>query len=477
MRRAALRLASVPLLAGCAYFNGVYNARQAEKHGDAMRRTGRSAEADSLYTIAAQKAESVLAHYPKSRWTDDALFIAGWAWAMSDRCDRAEPRLVAFLARGGGDEERFARALLARGVCRVREQDYREARAMLAPVTQVADKRIAGDAALWAAVASIRLGEPDSARVYLRHANAGRAEWELARVFLAMGRAAEAESVLARRAAHGDYRPDLLAALRTLWQRGRAAGVERIVARYDASRTSAEDRARLHVAVGQLALDAQHDSAARAHFAAAARLTRDTLVQRDAAAHLTLAELHDLTSIADVETVIARGRARGAGSALQRRLEDNVLLLQMLHDRDDGSGAALFLAAEVARDSLRAPALSGALFQEVAALPRSSLAAKALLAVAQLDRGERRSADTTLVAGASFGVVAPPAAEGGDSTLTYDPVEQLLARTWATVVAQYTDSLKRLRPDSAAAAAGSTGTPGSAQLPAGRRPDSLSVPE
>src|SRR5581483_12107541 len=108
------------------------------------------------------------------------------------------------------------------------------------------------------------------------------------------------------------------------------------------------------------------------------------LLLRDVSARLTQAEVAPLASIVDVASVVARGRERGAGSPIQRRLEDNVLLVQMLAGHEDGTGAALFLAAEVARDSLHAPVLARALFERVAELPRSPLSAKALLAAAQL---------------------------------------------------------------------------------------------
>lgn len=457
MRRAALLLAGLPL-AGCAYFNGIYNARQAEQKGDALLRAGRSADAGSLYTVAATKAESVLAHHPGSRWTGDALLIAGWSWAMAAQCDRAEPRLSAFLIRSPEEEPRLARATLALAVCRVRQGRYAEGRALLAPLTKFPDRRVAGDAALWAALASVSLGEPDSARAYLRGAhdarNEARAEWALARAFLDRGDVTAAESLLVRRAADGDFRPDLLEALRTLWEAGRAPAVSRIVTRYDASRAPAEDRAHLHLLAGELALASDRDSLARVHLAAAQRLSRDSAVVREAHARLTLAELRGVSSLVDVETIIARGREGAAGTPLQRRLDNNLLLLRMLYDHDDYTGASLFLAAEVARDSLRALALARTLFTEVTTLPGSPLAAKALLAARQLEpdsaAASRARADT-VVAGAAFGSLADPHEPA--TAPTFDPEALLLQRTWATVTARYADSLRHLHPTSDSASA------------------------
>jgi hypothetical protein len=449
MTRPVHLLALLPLV-GCAYFNGVYNAHQAAKRGDKLARAGRTSEAVALYTTAAEKAETVLVHHAQSRWIGDALFIAGWSWAMAAKCDRAEPRLVAFLTRTREAESRLARATLALAVCRIREHRYAPARALLAPLTKLRDSQVATDASLWAARASVALGQPDSARVYLRGTNAARAEWHLVEAFLASGQYAPAESLLARRASRGDYRPDVLDVLRTLWDAGRATAVQRIVDRYDRTHTAAEPLARLHLLVGELSLTAGSDSSARMHFAAAQRLSRDTAVVREASAQLTVAELRRLTSLVDVQNVIARGRGLANGGARQRRLDDNLLLLEMLHDQSDHTGASLFLAAEVARDSLRARALAHALFKQVAALPESPLASKALLAAGEL---EPDSADIYRRRAREQSSVTPSRlrsdSAGGASIA--DRAQSLLVQRWTSTAREYEDSLRKLHPEPAPA--------------------------
>lgn len=472
MRGAALLLAT-GALSGCAYYNGIYNARHAARRGDALMHAGRRVEADSLHLLAAAKAESVLAHHSRSRWTHEALLIAGWSWAMAARCDRAEPRLAALLGGEAREEPgaQVERARLALGICRVRQGRGAEGLALLAPLAELPDRELARDAALWAALASIDLGERDSANEYLRDADEPRAEWEVARALLARREFAAAESLLERRASQRDFHPDVLAALRTLWGAGRTYGVYRVVWRYDVARAPARGRARLHLLVGELALGSRQDSVARVHLATAHRLSRDTLVTREAGALLTLAELAPLASLIDVSNVIARGRERAAGGALQRRLEDNLLLLTMLHDSPEQSGAALFLAAEVARDSLRAPALAHAFFDRVASIPRSPLTAKALAAAAQLPAEfpgghHAHVGEEALIAGAAFGDIGPAGATDRASA-GLEPAERLLHDTWLAVVALHADSIRRLRP---AASAPSTGD----HLPA--RAGELAIP-
>ncbi len=452
MMRLVPLLALLPL-AGCAYFNGIYNARQAEQKGDALRRSGRTAEAESVYAIAAAKAESVLVRYPHSRWRGDALFIAGWSWAMAARCSRAEPHLEAFLTRGEVTETALARATLALAACRVQEGEAAQGRALVAPLVHSPDRHLADEAAVWAALASARLGELDSTQAYLRQVAGrparARAAWMVVSALLERGDLPAAESILVQRAAQGDYQHDLLRTLRALWNAGGAERVARIVERYDSSRISSDDRARLHLLMGELALAAGRDSTARVHLMIARSLARDTVVLQDASAGLTQAELASLTSLVDVANVVARGHERGGGSPIQRRLEDNVLLLQMLDAHEDGTGASLFLAAEVARDSLHAPALARTLFERVAELPRSPLSTKALRAAAQLGPGPASGSGAPrdrVIAAAAFGeLVAGSRADsaGADST---DPVEVLLDRTWRAVTAVYADTLRRLRP-------------------------------
>jgi hypothetical protein len=145
---------------------------------------------------------------------------------------------------------------------------------------------------------------------------------------------------------------------------------------------------------------------------------------------------------------------------MQRRIEDNLLFVRMLDAKPDATGASLFLAAELARDSLRAPALAHTLFRKLEATqPSSLLAPKALLAAAALmpDSSEAyrtrivtvhsRSPYALLVAGADVPFEA-----------VYRQTDELLRNAWNLGIAQFTDSIRKLRPPA-------PGTPGS-QAPA-----------
>lgn len=329
VKRAAPLLA-VALLGGCAYFNGIYNARQAERRADKPAARGRDGEAAGLYGTAAIKAETVLVRHAKSGWAHDALYLAGRGWAFSNQCERALPRLDAYLALPGQPAARRNRAALAIGMCNVRLGHHEVARDMLRPLLASRDHELTSAAAIWAARASIGVGETDSALAYLRSAGVAAAEWELATAYLGQRRHASAESLLVSRAQRGDFRREVLDAIGTLWAAGREKGVLRLTSAYDASRLRQVDRARLHLLVGDLLYGAGRDSAARQHFALSQRSGRDSLPGREASARLSELALRGLSSLPDVEAVIARTRDAAAGTALQRRLDENVVFVKIL---------------------------------------------------------------------------------------------------------------------------------------------------
>ena len=453
---------------GCAYFNGIYNAREAEKRGDKASRSGREAEAATYYATAAVKAETVLARYPRSKWADDALYLAGRGAALSAQCGRAVPRLRAFLELPGQPAARRERATLGLGMCLVREQRFLDARELLAPLVRSSDRRVSNAASLWAARAAIALGDTDEALGYLRSANVSAADWELARAYLAQQRFAQAESLLVRRASDGDFRPELIDMLRELWRAGRTESVERLAALYDRGRTASGGKARVHLTIGDLYLATAQDSQARRHFVATQRFARDSVVGREGAARLMRLAFAELPTLEDVQNVFARARETAGGSELYRRLEESLLLLGILEDQTDFTGSTLFLAGEIARDSLGARLLAHNLFKRVPTEhPRTPVAPKALLAAAAMlpDSAERyysrireeypASPYTRLLDGVAH-------TEGDGAALVR--TDNLLTQVWTLATKRHADSLSKLRATTTAAGAsaqrpGPTGTP------------------
>ncbi len=441
----------VLLLASCAYFNGVYNARQAGLQGDRLSRQGDTIAARERYVDAAQSAESVLTHHPRSRWADDARYLAGRAWAMAERCDAAIPRLQEWLRLAGEDDRRRGSAALAYGRCLHALQRYVEARDVLDPVTRSIDRTLATEASLWAARATLALGEYDRAHGYLRNTSESDAEWELARAYLADGQVEVAESLILSRAAHGDARDELFPALAKFWLADRRASVSRIVSAFDSTAPLAA-RARLHLLAGELWLAAGDDETALQHLSASRQLSREGPVNEIASARITLLSLRDLPSMLDVTNAIGRGLPAAAGSIEHRRLWSNALLARMLAAHSDHSGAALFLAAEVARDSLRALALARALFLQAVDLhPRSPVAPKALLAAAALNPDAPWYRARLLADYPESPYASVTRGEEPTDHAAMQTADSLLRLSWASVSRMHADSVARLGANALAA--------------------------
>ena len=464
--RQALPLGLLASASACAYFNGIYNAREAQRNADKRLQRGRDADAATFYATMATKAETVLARFPKSRWRGEALFLAGRGHALSGQCGDAIPRLDEFLRLGGQPADRRQLATLALATCYVRTDRYSDGRALLEPLVTAKDRRVAEQASLWAARAAIALGDNDGAQRYLGLVNAAAAQWELAAASLGRGEYARADSLLTVRAAQGDWRQDLEDQLGELWAAGERDAVERLVARYDAARTPSYGKARLHLLAARLqmaASEAHLDSLAQAHLLAAMRVSTDTATDREAAVRLARLRLRAVRSVGDVDDIVRRARDEAKGNPEELRLEDNVMLVRILERGTDPTGAALFLAAEVARDSLQAPYVARELLYRLASTrPGSLFAPRALLAASNLWPD---SADAfyqrirTQYAQSPYSILL----QGGDPSYVpaYGQAERLLRDAWQTALMALGDSINRLRPapSQAQATSGSRGTP------------------
>ena len=464
--RRALPLALLASASACAYFNGIYNAREAQRNADKRFEHGRDADAATFYATMATKAETVLARFPKSRWRGEALFLAGRGHAFSGQCGEAIPRLGEFLALGGQPADRRQLATLALATCYVRTDRYSDARALLEPLVTAKDRRVAEQASLWAARAAIALGDNDGAQRYLARVNAAAAQWELAAASLERGEYARAESLFAVRAAQGDWRQEVEDQLGELWAAGERDAVDRLVARYDAAKTPSYGKARLHLLAARLQMaagGARLDSLAQAHLLAAMRISTDTATDREAAVRLARLRLRAIRSPADVDGVVRRVRDEAKGHPEELRIEDSVMLLHILEHADDPSGAALFLAGEIARDSLQSPFVARDLFHRLAATqPQSLLAPRALLAASDLwtDSSEAfRARIRTQYANSPYGLLL----QGGDPAVipAYAQADRALNDAWRAAVQALGDSINRLRPapTQAQATNGSRSTP------------------
>lgn len=452
--RAALRrlvlpsaLCLLPSVTACAYYNGLYNAKAELTAGDRLARQGRENEAGTRYAAAAAKAETVLVRYPRSRWRPEAVGIAARAAALGGDCAAARPRLAEALAHPTKNALSREQLLVAQGVCEVRAARPLAALAVLEPLAAAGQRDLRPQAALWAARAAIALGDADRARRVLGPLDAGAAQWELAQASLAARQYAVAESLLTLRAARGDVRPDLTPMLRALWLAGERDAVERLVARYQSAGTHAPDMLALRMFAADLQIADGHDAAARSHLVAARRLAVDSVAEAEAVARLTLISLAPLSHLEDVAAAVRRGATTGRASSLQRRLDDNLLLLELLAGRKDASGASLYLAAEIARDSLRAPRLAFQLFRRIdQQLQGALMAPRGLYSAAVLEPDSAPALHARLRERypRSPWAVALDGGSPGDLP-AWEVSEATLRVAWKEVAMQFADSLAQLR--------------------------------
>ena len=112
----AVRLASVLLLGGCVYYNGMYNAKRLAGSARKAERDGRTFEANNLWGQVITRADTLIARHPDSKYVDQALVLKGVALARLNQCESA----VAPLGRAAllrADDEIAEDATLALGRC------------------------------------------------------------------------------------------------------------------------------------------------------------------------------------------------------------------------------------------------------------------------------------------------------------------------------------------------------------------------
>lgn len=433
-------LALLTLVAACTY-NGVWNARRADGQGNRALLDGDDSAAIRSFALAAAAAETVLARNPISRWTPEALTLAGRALAFSGDCGRALSRLDAARAQLR-DQVARDRASLAAGWCLLRGARYSESLAQLEPLQQSRDHDVAVLATRWTARAMLAQGNATGAARVLARTDSGAAEWTLARDAADRGQITRAESLLVRRIDDRDLRPPLVPLLEDLWLRGDTATAYRVARLAARSRGQAELRAAAALAIAERLIDAGRAVDARALLAPVPKLSSDTILVGRARDEMLRITLRDLPSLDEMDRV-ARREALGNG-----RSADALLLARVLAGEDSVTGAGRFLAAEILRDSLAARTAARTLFTTLPA--GSPLAPKGWLAAAAITPD---SAPAFVATVRSRWPDSPylAALDGKPSTDTLAvAADTLLRRAWDRAIVIYIDSAARRRGHSPA---------------------------
>lgn len=400
MKRLGVRSAGLLLVAltGCAYYNGMWSAERLARDARRLEARGMTAEARLSWGQAAIKAESVLVRHPTSRWADDALVLQGEGLARSGVCSEAAPALDRALSEVT-DHALRERAALAAGGCAVERGAGDQAERLLDPVLTSRDGHRRSRAAYLAGRAALLRGDPGAAADRFARSDLPEAAPARVSALATAGRGTDALAAVDSVAPRDDDETRWADALAGV---AGAAGVDiaadaldRLLAR---GRLRLGARVRLLIADGDRLRQAHRFDRAGARYAVVAQLVPDSIEGRVARLHALHGAVAQLRTVSALDSVSVRvadltettsGPLLAEARELQRRIDDA--------RQADTSEIAAFRAAEIARDSLDAPALAAALFRQFALRhPASLFAPKALIAAGQLQPEMLDSVDTVL---------------------------------------------------------------------------------
>lgn len=392
MRRLTIGTVLV-LAAGCGgYYNGMFTAEQLAGRARQAEKEGRTFDATSLWGQVSVRAESALVRHPRSGWSDKARLLQGTALAKLKDCSRALPPLEAVMV-GAREPEVAEQAALLVGSCRVAVGDPIGATSAYARLT---NSRDAGrrNLALLAHGRALRLaGSYDEALAELAGSRDPRARGERAATLAALGRVAEAEPLADSLIVEGDSAAPY-DSIHGGFVRHDSAAATRFVERLSAATTLPatlrtalllQDARRL-VEIDSAAADRRFTEAQTVgrgtSLAAEARLQASAArIARAEAAAALQEEANDLEDFGEAPGTTG-ARAQQLATAARRV----VLVADSTPAGSPGGDLRLFLAAELARDSLGAPRFAARQFQRIVAeWPESEYAPKALLALIALE--------------------------------------------------------------------------------------------
>jgi hypothetical protein len=439
MRRAlGLRWSALVLgwvASGCAYYNAMWSAERYAKDARQLEVRGQESEARSQWARAAEKAEAVVARHPRSRWADDALVLQAEGLARSGSCEEAAGPIARARATVK-DAALRERVELADAECALAAAHPIQAAAALVLPLASQDAGRRSRAELLAGQAAALRFDYDAAVEHLQRSREPAALPGRARALIALGRTAEAGAALDALGGSPLYasdRGDVLAQFAAV--AGPDAGttaLDRLLAR---GRLPFAEQTQLLIA------DADRQLAHLRYDAAAAQYRRAVLVAPPATAEAMTARVGlqrvliaratrraDLGPVADELTKLSREEV---GTAPAKQLLEFVKQAMTIPE----TPGARFRVAELARDSLDAPALAGQFFLDVAAGDTGSLYAPKALVAALALLPERRDSITGVL-DTRYAASPYTRAFHGEASLAYAAAEDSLARELGVEVAQ-----------------------------------------
>src|SRR4030095_1533788 len=385
-----LPLVLVLLALGCASSNGVYNTKRLASDARRAEKDGRTLEANGLWGRVALQAESTLARHPSSKWADETRLLQGTALVRLKECERAVPILDRVLASTTDLKMRDEAALL-NGNCRESLGDAEGASRVYAQMMDSPDRE-RRDLARYQHGRALRTGgDYEAALNVLSSSDHPRAAGERAAALAGAGRIPDAITVSdSLIASHDTLAPwdSILASIGRKDLETAAQLTDRVIELF----VVAESRA------GFLRQDALRwaqvdEERAAARFSQAIVLSgkgQAGLNYRLELVRMRLRSANGTRSL-DQQAEALEQLVEFGGPAAAEAARLAVVTRSVAAARDSVSPGApqgalrLFLAGELARDSIGAIPLAIELFERVPKdWPQSSFAPKALFALAGL---------------------------------------------------------------------------------------------
>jgi tetratricopeptide (TPR) repeat protein len=372
--------------AGCAYYNGMYNANKFARQAAQSERAGRMDEARDRWRSAATHAESLTVRHPASRWVSDALLVEGRAFVHLGSDAEAVPVLEKAVQRARSGEQR-SEALVLLGRANLALGRFAEARQALDTAVADGARGPGGEALLLRGRALAGLGLSDAAIADFRASSDPHAAADLAAAEVAAGDTGAAGALYDSLSEREPYvEADWRSALGRLAAAGAeahaAALVDALAARRD---LTPGERSRLLLDDAARRLAAGDTAGASDRLGAVAVVAPDSV--EAGAAGVGLARIAIAAARADSDLDAPRDRLQrlilGGGTAGQdaRALLRMLALVDTLGAAPAAPDAYWFLRAEVLRDSLRAPRLAAVDFADMARrFPASPWTPKGLVA-------------------------------------------------------------------------------------------------
>jgi tetratricopeptide (TPR) repeat protein len=391
MARLAL-LGGALLLGGCVYYNGMYNTNRLAKSARKAERDGRPFEAQGFWGQLITRADSLVIRHPRSKYADQASVLRGLALARLNQCSEAVGPLGR-LSLVDLSTDFTEEAALALGRCQLQLGDPGLADLAFVRVLNSADAARRREARFRHARALRMSGQYEEALALMRESPDPRDHEDMLLALAGIGRTEEALVIADSVLALNDTTFAWDSVVTTVGRRD-ARTASALVGRLSGDRRAAPEIRAQRLYDDGVRLAEVDSAAAHTRFEQAAQIPGSTDAGERARLRLLRASLSTSRSVDELSRR-SDSLAPLAAKATSPGLEAGALQIQIaeLKRIDDSARAGmplgdlrLFLGAEAARDSLRAPVLAAALFRRLAdEWPSSPYAPKALLAAQQLD--------------------------------------------------------------------------------------------